>query len=137
MAEQIYREKCLERISSPEKLDDYLKVSTPGLWVILLAVISLLAGIFVWANMALLETKIEAAGTVENQTIQIALTGTDAESIETGMAVRAGTYETVIDVIQYDEYGRAIAIGSAELPDGNYKVEIVTESIHPIHFLFQ
>ena len=51
MSETIFREKSLDRISSPEQLDDYLKVSTPSLWIVLAAVIALLVGIVVWANV--------------------------------------------------------------------------------------
>lgn len=135
MAEQVYREKSLEKISSPDQLDDYLKVSTPGLWVILIAVVALLAGILVWANMAHLETKIETLGTVENQMLEAPLTGSDAEKVKTGMVVRVGSHETKIDLLKYDDYGRTIAIASTDLPDGNYKAEIIIESINPIHFL--
>ena len=44
MSEQIYREKSLERIASPEELNDYLHVTNPAVWLIMAAVIILLAG---------------------------------------------------------------------------------------------
>ena len=48
MAEQengtLFRQKTLDRISSPEKLTDYLRVTNPGIWIFLAAVIVLLAG---------------------------------------------------------------------------------------------
>lgn len=137
MDEQIFRKKSLDRISSPEQLDDYLKVSTPNLWLVLCAVIVLLLGILTWASVDYLETSISAVGTIENKEAEIVLTGNDAERIQSGMQVRVGTYDTVIDFIQYDELGRAIAICSADVPNGNYKVEIVLERIHPISFLFK
>lgn len=137
MDEQIFRKKSLDRISSPEQLDDYLKVSTPNLWLVLCAVIVLLLGILTWASVDYLETSISAVGTIENKEAEIVLTGNDAEKIQSGMQVRVGTYDTVIDFIQYDELGRAIAICAADVPNGNYKVEIVLERIHPISFLFK
>jgi len=137
MDEQIFRKKSLDRISSPEQLDDYLKVSTPNLWLVLCAVIVLLLGILTWASVDYLETSISAVGTIENKEAEIVLTGNDAEKIQSGMQVRVGTYDTVIDYIQYDELGRAIAICAADVPNGNYKVEIVLERIHPISFLFK
>ena len=137
MDEQIFRKKSLDRISSPEQLDDYLKVSTPNLWLVLCAVIVLLFGILTWASVDYLETSISAVGTIENKEAEIVLTGNDAERIQSGMQVRVGTYDTVIDFIQYDELGRAIAICAADVPNGSYKVEIVLERIHPISFLFK
>ena len=135
MSEQLFRKKSIEKISSPEQLDEYLRVSTPGLWLILSAIAAFLVGLLIWANMAHLETVIKTVGTMENQKIEVELTGSDAEKIESGMVIRIDSYETKIDLVHYDEYGRAIATGSADLPDGKYKVEIVTESIHPIRFL--
>ena len=137
MTNQIFRKKSLDKISSPEKLDDYLKVSTPSLWLILLAVISLLIGILVWSSISELETTISAVGSINDSNVEIILTGNDAELIDSGMKVRIGNSDTVIDYVQYDDLGRAIALCKSDLPDGNYKVEIVTESVHPISFLFK
>ena len=47
MENQIFRQKSVERISSPEQLQDYMRVTTPGVWMVLLAVILLLAGVIV------------------------------------------------------------------------------------------
>ena len=35
----LYREKSMERISSPEKLNDYMCVTTPSVWLVLAAVL--------------------------------------------------------------------------------------------------
>ena len=137
MSETIFREKSLDRISSPEQLDDYLKVSTPSLWIVLAAVIAMLVGIVVWANVDYLETTINAAGTVKEGTVEIVLTGKDAQTIKEGMSVRISNLEADVEYVQYDDLDRAIAICYAKIPDGNYKVEIVTERIHPISFLFK
>ncbi|MBR2788672.1 MAG: hypothetical protein IKD94_05865 [Erysipelotrichaceae bacterium] len=137
MSEKIFREKSLDRISSPEQLDDYLKVSTPSLWVVLAAVVAMLVGILVWANVDYLETTINAAGTVKDGVVEIVLTGNDAETIKEGMTIRMSNLETNVEFVQYDDLGRAIAIAYADIPEGNYKVVIVTERIHPISFLFK
>lgn len=44
----IFREKSIKRVSSPEQLNDYIRVTSPSVWIILLAIILLLAGIVVW-----------------------------------------------------------------------------------------
>ncbi len=38
-----FRKKSLDRISSPEQLTDYLRVTNPGIWIFLAAVVVLLA----------------------------------------------------------------------------------------------
>lgn len=38
--EKIFRKESLERISSPEQLTDYLRVTNPGIWIILASIIT-------------------------------------------------------------------------------------------------
>ena len=45
----IFREKSMDRISSPEELNDYIRVTTPSVWVVLLALVILLIGILAWS----------------------------------------------------------------------------------------
>ena len=47
--ESIFRQKSIDRISSPEQLHDYIKVSSPGAWLVLVAIIIFLVGALVWA----------------------------------------------------------------------------------------
>lgn len=49
MSNQIFREKSMERVASPEQLNDYIRVTSPSVWIILLAMLVLLAGILVWS----------------------------------------------------------------------------------------
>jgi len=46
--QSIFREKSIERISSPEQLNDYIKVTTPSIWLVLIAMLLLLGGAMVW-----------------------------------------------------------------------------------------
>ena len=48
---QLFRKKTMERISSPEQLTDYLRVTNPGIWAVLTAVILILVGIIAWATV--------------------------------------------------------------------------------------
>lgn len=59
MAEQnsgIFRQKALERITAPEQLTDYLRVTSPGIWTLFAAIIILLGGLLVWSTVGTLET---------------------------------------------------------------------------------
>ena len=40
-SQSIFREKSIERLESPEKLNDYLRVTSPGVWLVLATVIVL------------------------------------------------------------------------------------------------
>lgn len=49
MNENLYRKESLEQLNAPKKMDAYLKVTNVSGWIILLAVILVLAGCAVWA----------------------------------------------------------------------------------------
>ena len=44
----IFRQKSIDRISSPEQLHDYIKVSSPSSWIVLTAIVFLLIGVLIW-----------------------------------------------------------------------------------------
>ena len=71
----LFREKAMARISSPEDLTSYLRVTSPGMWIILAAVIALLVGVFAWSAVGTLETTVDAAAIVQDHTAQIAASG--------------------------------------------------------------
>ena len=45
----VFREKSLEKINSPDQMDDYIRVTTPSVWIALLALVVLLVGILAWS----------------------------------------------------------------------------------------
>ena len=51
----IFREKSLERVSSPEQMDEYIRVTTPSVWVALIALAVLLAGFLIWSIFGTME----------------------------------------------------------------------------------
>ena len=63
----LFRQKSIDKVSSPEKLDDYIKVTTPSVWITLAAIVILLAGIIVWGIFGEL-TVHNADGTTEKVT---------------------------------------------------------------------
>ena len=133
----LFRKKAMERISSPEDLTSYLRVTSPGMWIILAAVIVLLVGLFAWSAVGTLETSVDATAIVQNHTAQIVAAGQGADSIQAGMPLRIASQEFVIASVDYDAYGRATAQAEVSLPDGTYDAEIVVEQTRPIEFLLE
>ena len=56
MEKPLFREKNINQITSPDELNDYLKVTNTSVWTILVAVILLLSGLLVWASIGHLDT---------------------------------------------------------------------------------
>jgi hypothetical protein len=134
---QIFRQQALDRINSPEQLHDYMKVTNPGIWIILAAVILLLGGMFAWASVGKLETTANAMAVIENGTATVMLTEAASSKITSEMSVRIESQDYHISTVKYDEYGRAVAYAPVALADGNYDAKIVIETISPLKFLFK
>ena len=136
MAEEkksIYREKTLEKISTPDQLNDYLRVTNPGIWVVLAAVIILLAGIFVWSCTGVLETKADARVIVKNGAAEVVVT--DSNQLSEGDELRINGESYDISSISEDEYGRRTGVVQVGLADGTYDGVVVVDKTHPIEFL--
>ena len=139
MAEQnsgIFRQKALERITAPEQLTDYLRVTSPGIWTLFAAIIILLGGLLVWSTVGTLETLADGVAEIKDDQAVIMVTENAGNEIASGMTVRIGTDNYTISTVEKDDYGRAVAYAPISKTDGKYDVKIVTESIHPIQFLF-
>lgn len=155
MDKQLFRKSSIERVSSPEQLNDYIKVSNPGVWMILAAIIALLIGVCVWGVFGQLETKITTAGKCENGVFICFVNEDEAAKIKSGMTLNVDGNELLISEIsskpifvnaEMDEYLLHLGnfsdgdwlyeiTASGTLSEGVYKAEIVTESVSPMSFI--
>ena len=131
----VFRRKTLERIASPERLTDYLCVTDPGIWVTLVAVILLLAGVFAWSMVGTLETNTDVKVVVTDHTARIISIG--QETLAEGMPLRVSGQDYRIALAEADEYGRSVGTAEVNLPDGTYDGSVVTERVHPISLLLE
>ena len=144
MEKTLFRKESYDRISSPEQMRDYMRVTSPRLWMLLAAMIALLAGFLVYASTTMMETTLELSATVDQSgVIQAAVTPEQARNLEIGMKVRIGGKNArVAEIVQMlgGEKGKQtiVLIEPEEdlvLPEGLYQATVVTESISPIDFL--
>ena len=97
----LFRKKAMARISSPEDLTSYLRVTSPGMWIVLAAVIALLVGVFAWSAVGTLETTVDATAIVHSHTAQIVASGQGADELEAGMPLRIASQEFVIALVNH------------------------------------
>ena len=142
MENQVFRQKSVERISSPEQLQDYMRVTTPGVWMVLAAVILLLAGLILSSALVNVESKITEQAVVaeDGLMLDIALPLSQKSLVAPGMPVRVADREAKIDMVfQAEDAVEVIATlpeDGEKLAPGTYDVEIITETVRPISFLF-
>ena len=155
MKEGLFRKKSIEKITSPEQLDDYIRVSTPGVWMLLSCIVILLLGMCVWGIFGRLNTTVTAPAICDGDKTVCYVSSEDLSGIEEGTTVVIDKKEYTVKSVgsepmrvgeDFDDYAMHIGdlkIGEwvyeitidAELSDGVYKAEIVSESIAPISFL--
>ena len=137
MEQPLLKKENVERVSSPEQLSDYLHVTTPAIWVVLAAVILLLASLFVWSGVTALESF--AAGEAEVHSGVLTLRFDDAEkaaNVEVGMNVKVGNLTAPVLTVGSDGEGKPIAAANVDLPDGSYEAKVSYKSTQIIAMLF-
>ena len=55
----IFREKAVKHVNQPEDLNDYIRVTTPAVWIVLLAVLLMLVGILAWSVFGKVEVHLD------------------------------------------------------------------------------
>lgn len=58
----IFRKAALERLSSPDRLDELMQVTTPQAWLLLVVIVGLLAGAILWSVLARVPTTVQGDG---------------------------------------------------------------------------
>lgn len=155
MENNIFRKKSLERVSSPEQLNDYVRVSNPGVWMVLTGAVILLIGVCVWGIFGRLETKLPAAASVKDGSAVCYVRESDIGSVCVGQTVLIGGGEYTVSAIGKTPFAVTGSIGDyvlhigsltvgewvygvtfdTELADGVYSADIVTDSVSPLSFV--
>ncbi len=135
MEKNLFRQKTIDKMSTPDELTDYLKVTTPSVWMVLSAVLVLLIGVIIWGFLGRLDTKMSAEADVKDGVAQVWLAPADAEKVKAGMELVIGSEELTVKDVSKDEEGDYYAYADTTLRDGTYDAEITVEHIRPIKFL--
>ncbi len=137
MEESIFRKKSLERISSPEELGETLHVTSPAVWMILIAVILVLAGMLIWSFSATIDSFAAGTAQVKDGTMRIEFQDQDlARHLGTGMKVTVGDTESTISSVGTGDDGAVFATASTNLSDGTYEAKIIFSQTQVLRLVF-
>lgn len=154
---KLFREKSLEAVESPESLNDYLRVTSPGIWIVMATVITLLVGLILWGIFGHIKTTAQVAVQIspEKSVCYVSLDIVDKVSKRGIVSVDGEDFPIVGDefdltFISDETPARVLLLGKlnkgdlvAEVPvmtdlaEGYYSGEVVTEDLKPISLLFQ
>ena len=152
----VFREKRLTAITSPESFNDYLKVTSPGIFLVLITVLVLIASVVVWGIFGRFDATARVAVISENGQCTCYVPKKALENVLADKTVTLNGERFALKVTSLrekqlsEEEDMAIllagdyAAGDEVYPmllenapaEGIYTGTIVTESITPISFLF-
>ena len=155
MNKHLFKKSSMDKVSSPEQLQDYVKVANPGLWMVISAIVILLAGVIAWGFIGKIATTMSTAIVTDDGKSVIYVGESDVEKIDVGMTVRSeGREYTITDIAKepikvdgsltdYAIHASGLTAGEwvyvvsidGEHSDGVQKADIVIESISPISFI--
>ena len=152
----IFRQKSIDRISSPEQLNDYIHISNPGIWLLLSAVIIFLIGVGVWIAFGNIESTIPVCTVCKEGKTVCYIREADMSGCNEGDRITVNGIESVLgpisaepepvdeDFAEYTIHVGRLTVGEwvfsapvdVTLPDGIYAAEIIAENISPLSFIF-
>ena len=113
----IFTKKATDRLRSPDDLDEYVRMTSPSVWVVLAACIALVLGLFAWGVFGTAETSVGAMGTYVNGEVVAFLPGEKVSSIHEGDVANVSGELLVVDSISAVPVSRAEA---REIVGGDY-----------------
>ena len=157
MNNDLFRKKNMDRVSSPEQLNDRIRVTGFGVWLLLSGILLVLAGIVVWGIFGRLDTTLPVSAITQQGQTVCYVKEQSISQIQVGMAVDAESGSTTVASIavvpvqvddQFPEY--LCHVGTLSRGEWVYEVtlqdalgeegsifaaQIVTESIAPLTFV--
>ena len=139
-ATEVFRHSTMNRISNADELDHYIKVTNPSAWAIVLAALLLVAGVIVWAIVAIVPVTINTTGVMlehpetvdkivicwvdESTADKIAESGATAsiDGVEAKNVQVSDVPQSASEVIHF--LGSDFYIDSLNLSDWNYLVTV-------------
>lgn len=157
----IFRKSAMEKISSPDQITDYIRVVSPSVWLIFLAVTALLIAVVCWGAFGLVESRIAADVFVDYDSMGYSYIPEDEVQYlreGTDVLVAGNTYQVymITDEVQTcqefiaENFGEGYVIEGFDLPpetmlrmvliptdlhEGMYKATIIAEKLRPLSFI--
>lgn len=156
MGNPVFRQKSIEKISSPEQMNDYIRVSNPSVWMILAAVIVLLAGVFVWGLFGRLDSAFQTGGVCKDGSLTVYISEENFAKISEKAVISVDGAELVLSDIPSSpvrlddnadpyllhltgasagDWVYVFKVDAAGMKDGIISVSVITERVRPLDFV--
>jgi len=150
----IFRQKSLDRVTSVEDMEKYIKTTTPSLWLLLVSIIVFLVGVITWAATGKINVETVSGCNVNDGKVKCIISEDRYESITEYSFIEIndnvfkitninGPIEAKLDGDLSALHTSNIETGSwyyevngsCNLSNGEYKGKVVFEQVSPITFV--
>ncbi len=131
------KNKTYKLNQSLDNLNEYIRVIHPSVWLLLIAMLSIVVGIVCWGIFGHVDRTIETTIYVENKQVICYVNHAEVEDITQGMTITYNNTSGTIQSLKESNGGVDIYTVSSkkEIEDGYYQGTIIVEQISPISFL--
>ncbi len=131
------KNKTYKLNQSLDNLNEYIRVIHPSVWLLLIAMLSIVVGIVCWGIFGHVDRTIETTIYVENKQVICYVNHAEVEDITQGMTITYNNTSGTIQSLKESNGGVDIYTVSSkkEIEDGYYQGIIIVEQISPISFL--
>ena len=153
---KLFRQQSIDRLSSPDDLNKYIKTTSPALAILILAVLIFLVGTLVWAIFGRIETKSEigfsvidnkAIAYIKEEEVSRITTSSFMSIDDTKFSIAKISANPILADENSDQYllhTSSISLGEwyyqieaiCSVENGYHKGKIVYEIISPISFIY-
>lgn len=157
MKDSLFREKSIDRVSSPEQLHDRIRVANPGVWMLLIGILLVLVGVCVWGIFGRVDTLLPVGAVTEQGRTICYVKEENRNHISVGMEVTTEGGSSLVEEIAlkpcpvdaaFPEYlchvgglseGEWVYTVILQEPLGEegsiFPADIVIESVAPVRFV--
>ena len=132
----LFRKKSLNRITEPDQLTDYLRVTKPVVWLVLAAIVFFMAGLIVWGFTGTVDITVKGDAIVSGGVVRVMLADNERYWLDEGMKVQVENEEVPITCIEVNEFGDPVGISHITCADGLYPASVIVRSASPFRLLF-
>ena len=149
MENRLFRQQSMDQVNSPEQIRDYLRVTSPKLWMVIAAVLVLLAGFLAYLSVAEKEITTPVRVKVENVQmdgrehafVSFEIPTENRDNYRQGMVVRFNGVTGKIRYFVETEETTVVAVEpddpKTKIEAGEYDAAVVIESSAPIEELLK
>lgn len=160
MGKSVFRKSSTDRLSSPEQMEDYLRVSNPGIWLTLAAAALLLISFLVWGIFGEIPTTVTAKGVVTGGKAVCYVSPDEVKGLDVGDTATINQIAYIVSSVGSEPLSKEEAEAALEndytrsllsladwnievtleptgiaAPDGISDISIISEKTNPISFL--